>query len=212
MRGAGALVSAAANRRPTQPDVCGDLRMGAAVVETVTCRAETAGVREYRYPLLLFQAGHDQWVLNEAQNRFIHWVRNAGGTRNSCASPARCMKSSACRTKSLGLILSGFSRSMRMRTSWITDVAHCCGTRLLCGTVVAQRTDTDQSSLRPTLVCPSCDSPITHRANTNRVNPKPNRIRLPCDAAVAPRYQPAAHSPSSPSRIDLNGVSGRNPS
>ena len=30
-------------------------------------------------PLLLFQAGHDQWVLNEAQNRFIHWVRNAGG-------------------------------------------------------------------------------------------------------------------------------------
>ena len=40
-----------------------------------------------------------------------------GGTQNSCASPARCTKSSACRTKSLGLILSGFSRSMRMRTS-----------------------------------------------------------------------------------------------
>ena len=30
-------------------------------------------------PLLLFQAGRDQWVLNEAQNRFIHWVINAGG-------------------------------------------------------------------------------------------------------------------------------------
>lgn len=39
-------------------------------------------------PLLLFQAERDQWVLNEAQNRFIHWVLNAGGNAKLVRVPS----------------------------------------------------------------------------------------------------------------------------
>lgn len=48
------------------------LRMSRAVLNSAACgRIET--------PILMFQAGRDIWVMNEAENRFVTEVRNQGG-------------------------------------------------------------------------------------------------------------------------------------